>query len=57
MAHDSPDKVPLNTQIPAELKDRLVAYATDRGISQAAAQTILLGDALTREGYPRVATR
>jgi hypothetical protein len=48
-----PKKSALNIEVPTELKERLVAYADDRGLSQTASATILLGDALTQAGYPR----
>lgn len=43
----------LNIEIPDELKSRLVEYAADNGISQAAATRLLLNDALAASGYPR----
>lgn len=43
-------QVKLNVFIPAKLKDRVARYASDKGISEAAAVRLLLDEALTRHG-------
>ena len=53
MAHaDDLTKVPHNVEIPLSVKNRVKKYARDRGISQTAATTLLLDQALIAEGYP-----
>jgi hypothetical protein len=47
----------VNAEVPRELKERLVEYATDAGLSQTAVLVIALNDWLTRNGYPRKTKR
>lgn len=42
-----------NVEIPVSLKKRLLAYARDNALSQAAGTRLLLDQALTANGYPR----
>lgn len=44
---------PINTPIPIELKERLVQYSDDNGVSQATVVRLALNEYLTRAGYGR----
>lgn len=50
-------KSPLNVEIPAELKTRLVAYCEETDLSQAAVARLALNAYLTSHGHPKKSTR
>jgi hypothetical protein len=46
-------RVPINIEIPAEMKDRLITATRREGLSQASILRIALNEWLAAHGYPR----